>query len=81
MSSFFNQVGQLSSNLGHSLGNSVGHAFQQGLHQAAPEELRIGSHSIVVKEKIAEGMIYFTYIDTISMLTYLSISISQADLD
>lgn len=55
MSSFFNQVGQLSSNLGHSLGSSVGHALQQGL-QAAPEELRIGSHSIIVKEKIAEGL-------------------------
>ena len=55
MSNFFNQVGQISHSLGHTLGNSVNQALERGLATGAPEELRIGSHTVVVKEKLAEG--------------------------
>lgn len=44
MSSFFNQVGYF------------GQSFsQQGAIQTS-EELRVGQHSLVVREKLAEGM-------------------------
>lgn len=73
MSSFFNQVGQFSQNLGsqvgqlgqnltHTLGNSVNQALSQGTSIVQQnEELRIGSHTVIVKERIAEGKnsIYF----------------------
>lgn len=75
MSSFFNQVGQFSQNLGNqvgqfshtfgsqvgqlsaNLGTSVNQAIQQGFTTTIQlnEELRIGSHTVQVKEKIAEG--------------------------
>jgi hypothetical protein len=67
MSSLWDQVGQFSQTvaqsagqIGHSfgqtIGNSVNQAIQQGLSTAVvQEELRIGSHTVMVKEKLAEG--------------------------
>ncbi len=52
MSSFFNQFGDLS----QTLGNAVGSVQQQVINQTVVnEELRVGSHLIIVKEKLAEG--------------------------
>ncbi len=68
MSSFFqnfgNQVGQFSQTFGsqvgqlsQNLGNSVNQAIHQGFNTSIQlnEELRVGSHTVLVKEKIAEG--------------------------
>jgi hypothetical protein len=78
MSSFFNQVGSLGQSLGQTLGQTIGTSFQQSIQQAtaAPEELRIGSHSVVVKERLAEGddtliLSHFLYIATASDLCLL----------
>lgn len=49
MSSFFNQIGDLSQTFGHVV-------QQQVINQTiVNEELRVGSHHVIVKEKIAEG--------------------------
>lgn len=46
-------------NFGHSLGQSLGQSFGQTIGQTlsanVPEEVRVGSHTVVVKEKVAEG--------------------------
>eukprot|EP01031_Cornospumella_fuschlensis_P024434 gene24434-29534_t len=60
MSSFFNQVGHIGQSLGQSLGQTLQTTLGQGIQHvqqaaAAPEELRVGSHNVVVKEHLAEG--------------------------
>lgn len=51
-----NFLGQFSHSLGATLGNSLGNSIGHTLNAAAPpEELRIGSNYVVVREKVAEG--------------------------
>lgn len=49
-------------NFGHSLGQSLGQSFGQTIGQTlsanVPEEVRVGSHTVVVKEKVAEGNLH-----------------------
>jgi Na+/alanine symporter len=84
MSSLWDQVGQFSQTvaqsagqLGHSfgqtIGNSVNQAIQQGLSTTVvQEELRIGSHTVVTKEKLAEGFYSsFTYLFSLSLSLFL----------
>lgn len=58
MDNFFGRMGldlgnSLGTSFGHSLGSSIGHSITSAT--STPEELRIGSHNIVVSHKIAEG--------------------------
>ncbi|RYG96355.1 hypothetical protein EON65_54530 [archaeon] len=60
MSSFFNQVGNIGQTLGQTFGQTLQSTLGQGIQHvqqvaAAPEELRVGSHTVVVKEHLAEG--------------------------
>lgn len=58
MDNFFGRMGlDLGNSIGHSIGQSLGGSIGQSLNSAtlAPEELRIGSHNIVVSHKLAEG--------------------------
>lgn len=57
MSTFLNQVGTIGQAWGQTLGQTIGQTIGHGLHQAtaAPEELRVGNHQVVVKERLAEG--------------------------
>lgn len=52
MSTFLGQFGH---SIGSTFGNSIGNSIGQTLHTAAPEELRVGSHHVLVREKVAEG--------------------------
>jgi hypothetical protein len=55
MANYFKTVAQMGQNLTQQLGSHVNQAFEQGLSSGIPEELRVGSHTVVVKEKLAEG--------------------------
>jgi AP2-associated kinase len=52
MSSF---LGNFSHSIGQSFGNSIGHSIGHSLNTSAPEELRVGSNYVLVREKVAEG--------------------------
>lgn len=59
-------LGNFSHSIGQTFGNSIGHSIGQSLNASTPEELRVGSNYVVVREKVAEGNNYnFCYIKII----------------
>ncbi len=50
-----NFLGNFGHSIGQTLGNSISHSLGQSLNNSAPEELRVGSNYVVVREKVAEG--------------------------